>query len=447
MTRRIASDDPELPKTMKCDPAPRSLRIAVVYSRLPFPMMRGDQMTVAHLLSFLGSRQHSVDFYTLALDGEMSAAQDEWLRQTCAETHIFRQSLVGKIRGLALGLLKLLPLQVGMFANPKLAALLKSAVASGKYDIVYCYYPRSAPDVPNLVADANVRTRTFLALQLSQWLNTQRMAKAEHNWRKRLIYRLETALMARFEARIWRRFDRVLLIGSADVRAIQELCDRQGLPRMDNWLYSAHGTDTDRFLPAKPGDVHHHRVVFSGSMLYPPNVQAALWFVKEAWPQVLAAVPDATLVIQGRDPVAAIRNLDGHNAIWVTGTVRDVGELIRSASVCINPMLAAGGMQNKLIEYMASAKAVVATSVANEGILAPPDCIRIADDARAFASEVVRLLTAPDEAAALGLRAREFVLSKWTWEHHFLDLETAFLDAVNDQPSDPVAELPGGREP
>lgn len=433
MTRQRRCEDAPLPKTMKVSPAPRPLRIAVVYSRLPFPMMRGDQMTVAHLLSFLGTRQHNVDLYTLDLDGEMTSSQETWLKQTCEETHIFPQSLFNKVCGLALGLFRLTPLQVGMFSNKRLRASLASAVAAGKYDIVYCYYLRSALAVPAVMPNQSARTRTFLALQLSQWLNTQRMARAESDWRRRLLYRLEAALMARFESRIWQRFDRVSLIGPADVHAIQQLCDREHLPPMDNWIYSAHGTDTDRFVPAAPADIQPLRVVFSGSMLYQPNIQAVLWFVENVWPEVLAQVPDATFVIQGRNPVPSIMNLDGHHAIWVTGTVRDVGEVIRSAHVCINPMLAAGGMQNKLIEYMASAKAVVATSIANEGIMAPQDSIRIADGARQFASEVVGLLRTPDEALRLGLRAREFVLSKWTWERHFLDLESAFLNALGDQ--------------
>ena len=227
-------------------------------------------------------------------------------------------------------------------------------------------------------------TASFLALQLSQTLNTKRMARYERSWFKRQIYRIETVLMGRFEARVWQDFDKVVLIGPADVAAVKEQCRAHGQPEIDNWIYGAHGTDTDKYVPANPSEIVPGRVIFSGSMLYPPNIQAVLWFVEHVWPAVRAQIPDATFVIQGRDPSAKILELDGQDGIWVTGTVPDVGVLIRSAQVCVNPMLAAGGMQNKLIEYMACGKAVVASSVANEGIRAPGDVLIVADAAGRF---------------------------------------------------------------
>jgi glycosyltransferase involved in cell wall biosynthesis len=320
---------------------------------------------------------------------------------------------------------------VSIFRNSKLKRDLSRAISSDQYDVVYCYYPRTAPAVPRSLS-RRTQGVSFLALQLSQTLNTERMAQYERGWMKRLVYRIEAVLMGRYEARVWKDFDKVVLIGPADVAAVQEQCRRHGEPEIDNWIYGAHGTDTDKFVAADPNDVVPGRIIFSGSMLYPPNISAVLWFVDAVWPAVRARIPDATFIVQGRDPSAKIVELNGRDGIAVTGTVPDVGVLIRSAQVCVNPMLAAGGMQNKLIEYMACAKAVVATSVANEGIGAPDTALVIADDAQSFASAVIRLLGNPEEAARLGSTARRYVLSEWTWEKHFLDLEEAFYGALEE---------------
>lgn len=420
----------QLPRAMTCDRASRRLRIAMVYSRIPFPMMRGDQMTVAHLISFLAARGHTVDLYTLDADGALEPLQRRWLYDSCRSVRIYRQPWYRKLIGLVLGSLKLVPIQVSIFRNPDLTRDLRQAVDRDDYDIVYCYYLRSAPAVPKSIKN-RTSTASFLALQLSQTLNTHRMAQNEPIAVKRAIYRVEAALMGRFEASVWRNFDRVVLIGPADVDAVKEQCRKRNKPVIDNWIYGAHGTDTDKFVPAKPEEIVRNRVIFSGSMIYPPNIQAVLWFVDKVWPVVRQQIPDAQLVIQGRDPAPTIRRLDGKDGIWVTGTVPDVGVLIRSAQVCINPMLAAGGMQNKLIEYMACRKAVVASSVANEGIRAPSDAVLIADDPADFAEAVVGLLTHPDRAEQLGSTARRYVLSQWTWEKHFLDLEGAFYSALD----------------
>ncbi|WP_172798346.1 glycosyltransferase family 4 protein [Mycobacterium sp. GA-1285] len=418
-----------LPKTMECVRSRHPLRIALVYSRFPFPMMRGDQMTVAHLLGFLAARGHAVDLYTLAVDGELDAKQTHWLQEVCRTVQIYPQPWHAKVTGLACGLFVLLPLQVSIFRNSKLKRDLSRAINSDDYDVVYCYYPRTAPAVPRRLSTRTAAV-SFLALQLSQTLNTKRMAQYERSRMKRLVYRIETVLMGRYEARVWKDFDKVVLIGPADVAAVKEQCRKHGEPEIDNWIYGAHGTDTKKFVAADPNEVVPGRIIFSGSMLYPPNIYAVLWFVDNVWPAVRAQIPEAKFIVQGRDPAAKIVELDGRDGISVTGTVPDVGVLIRSAQVCVNPMLAAGGMQNKLIEYMACGKAVVATSVANEGIRAPDTALVIADDAHAFASAVIHLLSEPDEAARLGSAARRYVLSEWTWEKHFLDLEAAFHHAL-----------------
>ncbi|MGV0853232.1 glycosyltransferase [Mycolicibacterium phlei] len=401
-------------------------------------------MTVAHLLSFLAARGHNIDFYTLDVDGEMDSAQSKWLDEICQNVRIYSQPWYAKLLGLSLGLLSLTPLQVSIFRNTPLRKDLRDAVAGGNYDLLYCYYPRTAPAVEAALRKAETHPVAVLALQLSQTLNTQRMARNEKNLLKRLMFRVEAVLMSRFEAKIWQRFDRVVLIGPADVAAVKEQCRLHGAPEIDNWIYGAHGTDTDKFVPADPSEIVPGRVIFSGSMLYPPNIQAVLWFVEKVWPMVKTEVPEATFVVQGRDPAPRIVELDGRDGIWVTGTVPDVGVLIRSAQVCVNPMLAAGGMQNKLIEYMACSKAVVATSVANEGIRAPDHALKIADDPKHFADEVIRLLRNPEEALDIGRAARHYVLSNWTWEKHFFDLETEFYKALDELPI-PTTSMPKSR--
>ncbi len=432
-----------LPKVMDCVPSDRPLRIAIVYSRLPFPMMRGDQLTVSHLISFLAARGHSLDLYTLDMQGEVSAAQGQWLERVCRKVRVYKQGLARIALGLVKGLWKGEPVQVAMFRNTALSRDLAAAAHAGEYDLIYCYYMRSAHAVLHALDSAEQEAgsqapASFLAMQLSQSLNSRRIFENERNPFRRALYRVETALCERYEARIWQRFNRSVLIGPADVETVKAVCKAQGQPEIDNWVYGAHGTDITHYRPASPDEVVAGRVVFSGSMLYQPNVQAVLWFVEHCWPQVRATVPDAHLIIQGRDPTPQICDLDGRDGITVTGTVSDVSVNIRSASVCINPMLAAGGMQNKLIEYMASAKPVVATSIANEGTMAPCEALRMADNPSAFTSAVIDILLNPQAGAVLGAAARRYVERNWTWESHFLKLEEAFVESLDLATAAPV---------
>ena len=140
-------------------------------------------------------------------------------------------------------------------------------------------------------------------------------------------------------------------------------------------------------------------------------------------------LPAARFFLVGRDPAAAVQALDGQNGITVTGTVEDPADWIARATVCVAPIRAAAGLQNKLLEAMAMAKAVVATPVANEGIRAPAKArpLLLAQDPGPLCR--AGACAAGDAALRqrLGVAARAFVEAKWTWEGPFLELEQAFL--------------------
>ncbi len=205
------------------------------------------------------------------------------------------------------------------------------------------------------------------------------------------------------------------------------------MKEIDNFIFGAHGTDVTRFRPRPDVDVDPLTVVFSGVMRTPTNVQAVQWFATHVWPVVLSHELSARLIIVGREPSKEILALANQSAkIEVTGTVDDPSLYIAAAHVCINPMQAGGGMQNKLIEYLASGKPVVATSVANEGIGAPSNVLLTADSADDFAARIVQLFRDPELCEALSSAARSYALAEWTWERHFRKLEDSFRHVTSE---------------
>ena len=419
------------PRRMAVDRSERPMNIAVVSSRFPLPMTRADQMTVAHLLAFLSARGHRVDLYSLC-DAPPTAEQRRWVAERCQGVFTFPQPRWRRLTGALLGLGQGLPLQVGWFANADQRRALRRQ--AGRYDILYGYTLRCARPLRSLgrcKRNRSARPATYLAMQVSQSLNTERIAKTTPGRAERLLYRLEHRLIAAFEARIWQAFTRTVLIGEADARAVREVCAAQRQPPIDNYLLAPHGVDAERFRPREPASVDPFAVVFCGVMATNTNVGAVLWFVGEVWPAVRRAVPQARFQIVGRLPRREIRALDGRDGISVTGEVDDPAEILANAAVCVNPMQAGAGMQNKLLEYLAMAKPVVATSVANEGIGAEPGSdLVIADDAADFAAAVVALLHDEKKRQQLGSAAREYVLRDWTWEKHFLNLEADMGEQV-----------------
>ncbi len=52
-------------------------------------------------------------------------------------------------------------------------------------------------------------------------------------------------------------------------------------------------------------------MAFVATMGWAPNVDAAVWLGREIWPEVLARVPEARLLLVGKDPAPAVRALAG----------------------------------------------------------------------------------------------------------------------------------------
>lgn len=421
----------------------RPLRIAFVYCRNPLPMRRADQITVSHLIEFLSTRGHSVHLFCFDGDAQrnsdnaLTPADIAWLDAKCASVTRVRQSRLRAIGGALSALVRGKPLQVGWLTSRTLAKAISNAVDQDQYDLLYAYYFRSAETVMMALDSskaARERVPTVLAMQLSQTLNTRRIRDNATNLVTRSVFAVETRLVARYEARIWKNFDRTALIGPADVAAIEAVCSAQGLPPINNWFYCPHGTDIQRFSPRPEIVSVPGTVLFAGTLFYPPNIQAATWLANSIWPIVRREMPDAKLSIVGRDPSPEVLALASReNGVEVIGSVPDLAEYMLRAAICVNPVRAAGGMQNKLIEYLSSGRPVVATNVANEGIGAPNDVLELADTADQFAYAIVSLLRNPSAAEEMGRRARDYCWKKWSWEAHFLSLEERLIELATNE--------------
>ncbi len=438
----MKKDDNGLPSPMRVEQTDRPLKIAVIYSRPPLPMTRTDQKTVAHLLDFLSQRGHRVDLYSLENGKPASPVQRAWLEERCRRVILYDQKIRLNLLGMGVGLIKGLPLQVGWFYNTKQIRSVQEAILDGDFDIVYCYYIRSAEPFRNVLPLSHTaknqprqRPICFLAMQLSQSLNTRRMMENFQTWRDRLIYSVEKRLVRRYEARIWSKFHRTILIGPKDVEEIKRVCMEYGQPEIDNFFLGPHGVDIHRYAPRQEVTPDPYTLGFCADMGVNTNIHAITWFVQQVWPLVKHSEPRARLLIVGRRVTPAVRAMAAQDGIEVTGEVPNPADYIVKVTVCINPVRAAAGMQNKLLEYLAMGKPVVATSVANEGIGAiPGKHLLIAESPGEFADCIARLFNNPELRNSLGQAARSFIEANWTWEKHFLDLEKEMYKALDTCP-------------
>lgn len=260
------------------------------------------------------------------------------------------------------------------------------------------------------------RTLTVFDDHNAEYLLQARIAAAEREargWTPGAIYSTIQARKLRgFERRVCHRLDRVAAVSEADARALRQLDPLLQVSVIPN------GVDTSfyRRENVTPLDLAPHALVFTGTMDFRPNVDAALWFAREVLPLVQQSTPDAQFYIVGQHPHARLEVLRGHPAVVITGGVEDTRPYVAGAAVYVVPLRMGGGTRLKLLEAWAMETPVVSTTLGAEGFAAAHEHeLLLADDGAAFAQAVVELLADRDRARALGQRGRSFVAAHYDW--------------------------------
>lgn len=155
---------------------------------------------------------------------------------------------------------------------------------------------------------------------------------------------------------------------------------------------------------------------FTGTLDYPPNIDAVRYAAIEIWPRIRRAVPGARFVIAGRNPVPELLALDGRDGIGIAADVPDMAPVLGRSWASIAPMRTGVGIKNKVLEAWACARPVVLTPLATNGLVLPPghDAL-VRTGADALADAVIGLFGDTEGRRRLGLSARETVEQHLTW--------------------------------
>ncbi len=393
------------------------MRLLIIAPRFPYPLDKGDRLTVFNLMKHFAQR-HQIALVTFLEPGQRLEDRRHFAGWVDAIYTVPLSRPAAYWRCLR-GVLSRRPLQTCYYLAPEMTALVARAVDEFRPDLLYAHMIRMA-EYPI----AHRSRPSVLAMQLSMTLNYGRLARFSQQSLAKLLYGLEYRKARTYERWIAGQYTRCLLISPADVNAIGAL---------DNVLISPHGVDFEYFTPAAGRSPEPGRIVFTGNMGYAANVDAICYFVAEILPLIRAQLPDVELAVVGTDPAPAVRRLARDPAIEVTGRVPDLRPWLNRAAVAIDPLRIGAGLQNKVLEGMAMALPMVITSTANEGIGARADeHVLIADDSTTFAAAVVGLLRDRERAAALGRLARQFIVENWSWQKHLDALEAELLRLVAD---------------
>lgn len=297
-------------------------------------------------------------------------------------------------------------------------------IATFRPDIVLCEWTPYAVYVRGVVGPKKVVSAHNVEADI--W---QRYIETEANPLRRAYIREQWRKVARFEKKALSWVDALVAVSDGD---------RDRLAGFGSGLRThtiPNGVDLEYFQPlAEAADRRH--LVFTGSMDWRPNQDAARYFAEQVFPLLRARRPDLECTFVGRSPPADIEKLAQIPGFHVSGTVPDVRPFVERAAAYIVPLRVGGGSRLKILEALAMGRPVVSTTVGAEGLeVEHGKHLLLADDPEAFAEAVFRVLDDQDLSANLAAQGVRLVREKYGWDALADRLATFLEDVLAGKPS------------
>jgi sugar transferase (PEP-CTERM/EpsH1 system associated) len=384
------------------------MNILFLSTENPYPPDGGHHLRTFNILKILASR-HKIYFVGFAQD-ESEFKYTPEIRKLCETVDIYKVSKTGYNKNFFMLACKNTfskhPLIAQRYFIVEARERIEQIFAHHSIDLVHMdmlalgLYRGHLRSTPVVLTNHNVES-----LRLYRW------AEIEKNVFTKSFLFYQYLKLKQFEKRICPAFNLCIAVSDYDKTYLKNLCG------MDNFAVIPNGVDIHYFKPDSV-EVSKNHMVWVGGMTGPYNSDAVDFFIEKIWPLIKNKIPEASIDFAGGSPTQMLRNRALEDkSVHVLGFVPDIRPIVQRASVFIAPIRIGSGTKIKVLNAMAQAKPVVATTIGAEGIdVTPEENILIADDPEEFAEKVLYLLRNEEVARKMGKRARELMEEKYNWD-------------------------------
>ena len=362
-----------------------------------------------NLISSLTGLGHEVDVFTLgSSDADRRDTELLTAKCTCYEHQPLWRSLFNS----ALALPSKRPLQSVYSWNPQLAAQLKTRLS--QYDVLHVEHLRGSAYGTFIKAQVPSMPVVWDSVDCITYLFQQASSHSGSLFGK-LMTRFELGRTRNAEGRLLGAFDHVLVTSATDKHALLDILPEGVKPAPITVL--SNGVDQDYFRLNPQIERDPDTLVFSGKMSYHANVSMVMFLLNEIMPRLWEKRPGVRLVVVGKDPPASIRKLADSSRVVVTGTVDDIRPYLWKAVAAVVPLVYGAGIQNKILEAMATGTPVITNSKVLASLeVTPGQELLIADSPDEFARAALQLMQNPVLQKHIGEAGLQYVRTHHSWK-------------------------------
>ena len=385
------------------------MKVAVVLTRIPFPLMKGDKLRAYYQIKEL-AKQHEVYLFCLNYKDEEEKAKEE-LSKYCKTIHIEKLNLFSSLLRVCFSVFSFLPFQTAYYNSPKAKKHFKAFVKRNNIELCYFQFVRLAPFAKK------IKRKKVLDFQDTLSMNMKRRAD-NSGLLQRVLFSIEAKRLARYESKMFEVFDALTIITDADRKLLKS-------PRKEEVHIIPNGVAESYFTYPQPKEKPYD-ILFSGAMSYAPNIDAAEYLIKEIMPLVWEKKPNVKIAIAGGGAPISLQK-EANERIIMPGWVDDMKEYYSQTKIFIAPMRIGTGLQNKLLEAMAMNVACITSPLANQALKAKDkEEILIADNAKAYADCIIDLLDNEQLSSKIANAGKDYVFNEYSLENSCEKLSNIF---------------------
>lgn len=333
-----------------------------------------------------------------------------------------------------LAFLRGLPPSLAGFGSASFAASLEAVAAAKKYDVVHydvinmSQYLGFGPAAPSLLSSNDAISLAY-----------DRMIAQNASPLRKLYLAAATALIRRYERRVYIKFDMVHVVSAEDADHLRSIAPGLRLvviPVAVDSSYLEPGP-----FPRRPGPP---RVLFMGNLNIPGIANGLFDFLDGAYADLAASAPPFEFRVLGPKASAAQEaRLAGCPGLKYFKWVEDYRAFVAEADVVLVLDKSGTGIKTRVLEAMALGRPVIGTDIAFGGIEARDreHCL-LRRTPQEIAEALAHLLHDPLLAAELGAHARELVLARYSIDQVGPCWEKLYADLVGEKSV--MAERKGG---
>lgn len=399
------------------------MKILMVSSYLPYPLLDGGRIRLYNLMKLLGEK-HEI---TLICEkwGQQTQKDVDEIRKICKKVIAIDRPKAFSVRNISKSLSSLEPLLSVVHTNKEIKEQIKNELNSSKFDLIHVetfYVMQNLPagkaglpqvQIPVVLAEHNIEYEVYL-----------KYAK-KRPFFIRPVYMMDVLKLKRREKDFWKKSNKLIAVSEADGKIMGG--DVAIVPN---------GVDLDKFKMKKILNGKKDKVIlFIGNFKWLQNRDSVAFILNNIWPKIISQNKkglNIKLWVVGKNIPDSIKNSVSGFVEFDEKASNATEEIFQKADLLLAPIRVGGGTSYKILEAMASGTPVLTTSLGNEGINARDGSeILIAEKPDEFAREALSILSDDYLYEKISRNGRKFIEKNYDWKNIVKKLEAVYLSALN----------------